>query len=201
MYIDTSNISNIIESLMDSYLEDISHDDYRFFFDDLRTHVLEIEEKYINETYNNHYSRLTSLDDRLAFGDINKGYKAQIQKYIDENELNFTCKKDKEEVENTNIPKLRNSLYIAIGGTIITVVLCFVSKIWIALVMEIIALACACLMARYTRKRAKEINSKQVPIEKKQVIAEQIELDITRWLQALSIESDRIISSFNFKFQ
>lgn len=201
MYIDTSNISNIIESLMDSYLEDISHDDYRFFFDDLRTHVLEIEEKYINETYNNHYSRLTSLDDRLAFGDINKGYKAQIQKYIDENELNFTCKKDKEEVENTNIPKLRNSLYIAIGGTIITIVLCFVSKIWIALVMEIIALACACLMARYTRKRAKEINSKQVPIEKKQVIAEQIELDVTRWLQALSIESDRIISSFNFKFQ
>lgn len=201
MYIDTFNISNIIESLMDSYLEDISHDDYRFFFDDLRTHVLEIEEKYINETYNNHYSRLTSLDDRLAFGDINKGYKAQIQKYIDENELNFTCKNDKEEVENTNIPKLRNSLYIAIGGTIITIVLCFVSKIWIALVMEIIALACACLMARYTRKRAKEINSKQVPIEKKQVIAEQIELDVTRWLQALSIESDRIISSFNFKFQ
>ena len=201
MYIDTSNISNIIESLMDSYLEDISHDDYRFFFDELRTHVLETEEKYINETYKNHYSRLTSLDDRLAFGDINKGYKAQIQKYVDKNRLNFTYNSNKVECINTNKPKLRYSYFIAGGGTIIAVVLCFVSKIWIALTLEIIALAGTCLMAKYTRKRAKEINAKQVPIEKKQVIAEQIELDITRWLQALSIESDRIISSFNFKFQ
>ena len=199
MYIDTSNIRNKIESLMDSYLEDICHDDYRFFFDELRTYVLEIEEKYINEAYNNHYSRLTSLDDRLALGDINKGYKAQIQKFIDNNRLDFTYKRDKD--INTDTSNHRNSLYIAVGGTIIAVVLCLVSKIWIALVLEIFALACAYIMTRYTRKRAKVHNAKQVPIEKKQVLAEQIELDITRWLQALSIESDRIISSFNFKFQ
>lgn len=200
MKIDTTIISEKINNLIDCYLEDIGKDDFRFLSEELKTFVLEISENFINETYNNHYGLLTSLDDKLAFGDINHGYKARIQEFMDKNRIDLTYTNFKVETVKTNISIPKESIYIATGGTIVAVALCFASNLWIALVAEIIAISIAYKIYSDNRKRAEAIKTEQVLIDKKLALAEQIECDITKWLNELSRESDRIISSFHLDF-
>lgn len=199
MKIDSVKISEKINSILDNYLDDVNKDDFRFISEDIRTFVHEVAEKIINENYDYYYGALTSLDDKLALGDVNRGYKAQIQEFIDKNSIELSYTSFNVEDVKMDVPIPRESIYIAAGGTIVAVALCFASNIWIALVAEIIALSIAYKIYSDTRKRAEAIKAEQMLIDKKLALANQIEADVTNWLNELLKESDRIISSFHFE--
>ena len=191
-------IDERIHELMDTYSEEIANNDYLFFFEELRTSIIELAEEYISETYNNHYGLLIDIEKKLAFSDATSGYKAQMKKYIDENQISLVQRAiSVDDIDvNAEIPK--KAIYVATGGTVLAVSLCFAANVWIGLIAEIIALGYAYKVYSETKKYAQAIQMQQIMNDKKEEFINQIINDVCEWNKKLSDMSDSVLRSYDF---
>lgn len=147
-------IDERIHELMDTYSDEIENNDYSFFFEDLKTTILELAEDYISETYNNHYGLLNDTEKQLTFSDAICGYKAQMKKFIEENQIVLVAKDISVDDINVSVDIPKKAIIAATGGTVVAVALCFAANVWIGLLAEIIALGYAYKVYSETRKYA-----------------------------------------------
>lgn len=190
-------IDERIHELMDTYSNEIENNDYSFFFEDLKTSILELAEEYISETYNNNYGLILDIENQLSFSDAKCGYKAQMKKFIEDNQIVLVAKDISVDDINVSIDIPKKAIYAATGGTIVAVALCFAANVWIGLLAEIIALGYAYKVYNDTRKYALAIQMQQIMNEKKEVFINQIIADISDWYNKLSSKSDDILRTFN----
>lgn len=190
-------IDDRIHELMDTYSDEIENNDYSFFFEDLKTTILELAEDYISETYNNHYGLILDTAKQLSFSDAISGYKAQMKKYIEDNQIVLVAKDICVDDINVSVDIPKKAIIAATGGTVVAVALCFAANVWIGLLAEIIAIGYAYKVYSDTRKYALAIQMQQIMNEKKREFINQIEDDISDWFNKLNSESDRILRSFN----
>lgn len=186
-----------IHELMDTYSDEISNNDYTYFFEELKTSILELAEKYISETYNNHYGLIDELDKQLSFSDAVSGYKAQMRKFIENNQISLIYQEINVDNIKIDVDIPRKAIYMATGGTIAAVALCFAANVWIGLLTEIIALGYAYKIYSDTKKYARAIQIQQIINDKKEEFMNQIINDVCKWYNKLSDTSDNILSSFN----
>ena len=186
-----------IHELMDTYSDEISNNDYTYFFEELKTSILELAEMYISETYNNHYGLIDELDKQLSFSDAVSGYKAQMRKFIENNQISLIYQEINVDNIKIDVDIPRKAIYMATGGTIAAVALCFAANVWIGLLTEIIALGYAYKIYSDTKKYARAIQIQQIINDKKEEFMNQIINDVCKWYNKLSDTSDNILSSFN----
>lgn len=190
-------IDERIHELMDTYSDEIENNDYSFFFEDLKTTILELAEDYISETYNNHYGLLNDTEKQLTFSDAICGYKAQMKKFIEENQIVLVAKDISVDDINVSVDIPKKAIIAATGGTVIAVALCFAANVWIGLLAEIIALGYAYKVYSETRKYALAIQMQQIMNEKKEEFINHIDDDISDWFNKLNSKSDSILRTFN----
>lgn len=190
-------INERIHELMDTYSEEIKNNDYSFFFEDLKTSILEFAEEYISEIYNNNYGLILDIEKQLSFSDAICGYKAQMKKFIEDNQIVLVANDISVEDINVSVDIPKKAIYTATGGTVVAIALCFASNVWIGLLAEIIALGYAYKVYNDTKKYALAIQMQQIMNEKKEVFINQIIADISDWYNKLSTKSDYILRTFN----
>lgn len=190
-------IDERIHELMDTYSDEIENNDYSFFFEDLKTSILELAEEYISETYKNHYGLLLDIEKQLSFSDVVDGYKAQMRKFMEENQITLVAQDISVDDINVSVDIPKKAIYAATGGTVVAVALCFAANIWIGLLAEIIALGYAYKVYNDTKKYALAIQMQQIMNEKKEEFINRIIDDISDWNNKLSSTSDDILRTFN----
>lgn len=190
-------IDERIHELMDTYSDEIENNDYSFFFEDLKTSILELAEEYISETYKNHYGLLLDIEKQLSFSDVVDGYKAQMRKFMEENQITLVAQDISVDDINVSIDIPKKAIYAATGGTVVAVALCFATNVWIGLLAEIIALGYAYKVYNDTKKYALAIQMQKKMIEKKEEFINQIIDDVSDWNNKLISNSDNILRTFN----
>lgn len=190
-------IDERIHELMDTYSDEIENNDYSFFFEDLKTTILELAEDYISETYNNHYGLILDTEKQLSFSDAISGYKAQMKKFIEDNQITLVAQDISVDDINVSIDIPKKAIYAATGGTVVAVALCFATNVWIGLLAEIIALGYAYKVYNDTKKYALAIQMQKKMIEKKEEFINQIIDDVSDWNNKLISNSDNILRTFN----
>lgn len=190
-------IDERIHELMDTYSDEIENNDYSFFFEDLKTTILELAEDYISETYNNHYGLILDTQKQLSFSDAISGYKAQMKKFIEDNQITLVAKDISVEDINVSVDIPKKAIYAATGGTVVAVALYFAANVWIGLLAEIIALGYAYKVYNDTKKYALAIQMQKKMIEKKEEFINQIIDDVSDWNNKLTSKSDNILRTFN----
>lgn len=191
-------IDERIHELMDTYSEEIANNDYLFFFEELRTSIIELAEEYISETYNNHYGLLIDIEKKLAFSDATNGYKARMRNYMEEHQISLENRVINVDDIDVNVEIPKKAIYVATGGTIVAVALCFAANVWIGMLVEIIALGYAYHIYNETKKYAQAIQMQQIMNDKKEEFINQIINDVCEWNKKLSDMSDSVLRSFNF---
>lgn len=190
-------IDERIHELMDTYSDEIENNNYSFFFEDLKTSILELAEEYISETYNNYYGLILDIEKQLSFSDATCGYKAQMKKFLEDNQIVLVAKDISVEDINVSVDIPKKAIYAATGGTVVAVALCFAANVWIGLLAEIIALGYAYKVYNDTKKYALAIQMQQIMNEKKEEFINKIIDDISAWNNKLSSKSDKILRTFN----
>ena len=138
-----------------------------------------LEEFYftIDDLYSEGEFKLKDESVLNEFSDFHNGYRAQMKKWIRENDIPFNFNKH---------PLLSSKLIIVASvGIISTVCLALLSKPWIAVAAGVLTIGASTSTYRIERQKYKEN------------VVEAIIADIKKWLSEAQSFSDNLLKSFN----
>ena len=185
-----------VHELIDIYLYDIQNNDFVLFFTELRNEIELGADDYIKKAYDYNCHRCFTSEMKLAFSDIQSGYKSVMRNYIEIHSIELEKKDVNLKNVDIDISIPRSSIYTITGGTVVAIALSFAADIWLGIIAEIVALCLAYKFYSDTREKARAIKMKQVLQDKKEQLAQQLISDINNWFEMLAAHSDTIIEDF-----
>lgn len=203
--IDYARLEAEVRQKAQVYLDSISEENLKAFIDSTRFIAYSVIEDYyftVDDYYTNGKYKIESSETLHKFIDFYDGYRAQMRKWVSENnitikEMKFNSPRIPEENDDNNITK--NPKIVTGIGTLISVGLCIFKEVWVAVATELLTLT----IAAYTYKLNKESYQKkyvskiieielQIEREKEHFIAEVIR-EIKVWLEQAEVFSNEII--------
>lgn len=203
--IDYARLEAEVRQKAQVYLDSFSEENLKAFIDSTRFIAYSVIEDYyftVDDYYTNGKYKIESSEILHKFIDFYDGYRAQMRKWVSENnitikEMKFNSPRIPEENDDNNITK--NPKIVTGIGTLISVGLCIFKGFWVAVATELLTLS----IAAYTYKLNKESYQKkyvskireielQIEREKEHFIAEVIR-EIKGWLEQAEVFSNEII--------
>ena len=193
------------------YLGDITEGNLKAFAESTKYIAQSVLENYflsVDDIYTNGVLKITDDEMFNKFIDFHDGYRAQMKKWVAENEITIgkmtvTPVLKYPELEDEDIVK--KPVAIASVGTLVAVGLFIFTEMWIAVAAELLALG----TAAYTYKRSKESREKKYVFRVKkyemQIEQEKVRLvnglikDLKIWLSNAESFSNNVISNFGIQ--
>ena len=208
---DVVRLETEVRQKAQEYLDDISEGNLKAFAESTKNIAQSVLENYflaVDDIYTNGALKIKDSEKYNIFIDFHDGYRAQMKKWISENEITIgemviTPTIRYPEIEDENITK--KPIAIAGVGTLVAAGLIIFSKIWIAVAAELLSLGASA----YTYKKGKESREKryafrvkkyemQIEQEKARLVNGLIK-DLKTWLGNAESFSNDVILKFGIQ--
>ena len=208
---DVVRLETEVRQKAQEYLDDISEGNLKAFAESTKNIAQSVLENYflaVDDIYTNGALKIKDSEKYNIFIDFHDGYRAQMKKWISENEITIgemviTPTIRYPEIEDENITK--KPIAIAGVGTLVAAGLIIFSKIWIAVAAELLSLG----VSAYTYKKSKESREKryafrvkkyemQIEQEKARLVNGLIK-DLKTWLGNAESFSNDVILKFGIQ--
>ena len=206
--IDYVELETNVRKNAEDYLSDITEDNLRAFAESTRSIAKIVLEKFyfaVDDLYSDGPLELQDKEQLAKFSDFSDGYRSKMINWASEHEIVI---QEMKVTPSLNYPELSDietsKLPLTIGGigTIVAVGLCIFTKLWIAVVAELLVLATTIYSykkATAHRNEEYEILVKEYEIrlqEEKQRLINGLISDLKEWLKNAEEFSEETLASF-----